>query len=324
MMRLATTWRGRGIPVLCAVLFACLPGAAVAASKNAPGKGFQLHLVPASPNAAEPLVAVFRGNGKLKRTARYHVSFFTNPAGRSCVASAQRTIAGFITGGARVKASVAEPIADGTARWCPGRWTAQLYTLDIEGRSSPGLAQTHFTVRKDVHFPASMNQVPPTLVSLTVLDSSTLTVRAAGRPDRVLGLGGSFDGELPNPFVLNTDYAIKVTAGELHVRSLVLDPVCGAAALGLSFPLGPGASAVEIKRDGHVSMSVPLLGDARNLTVCGTGTPGTTTLQLAGMLGVTRLADTALTTTVDNLVLDNGLAASVSVDLHLQITLIDP
>jgi hypothetical protein len=289
---------------------------------------------PASPVATDAISARVRIPARAAKDERYAVEVMT-PRNGQCTAYLLEPVPRPTRGRAPVIAQLA-PNRDGTAvGWCAGRAVVRLMhsTTGADWVPVPGVARS-FTIRRNPRFrPAPLG----TRVLIDVLPTSTATVTAPGRATRVLGLGGTLGGFIPGLFALNSDYRIVLgtgagtgwedmpaSANAITVSSLVTDPLCATPAVSTTAGLAPGAvSGLTISRDGAVTSSIFLATDATTLAGCAGPATGTTRLDLVGVLGVKKLADTQLDVTIGGVPVGGGVTGSVGISLHLKINILD-
>ena len=300
--------------------------APVAAAKPSPARHV-LTVTPASPTATDALTVSLPAPAV---AGRYAVDL-TGPQNGACRAYARRVVT--VRRGAKgTTLSVNFAANDGGAfvGWCAGATSVRLLH-DTPGYGFRLSAVTRFTIRKARGFtPGPFG----TRVAVEVLPSSTATVAAPGRPDRVLGLSGGIDGFLPGRFVLNQDYAIAVGANAdgglppgsgnaLVVSSFVSDPLCAGPAVHTVAAVAATGSSLSFANTGAVTGTLVLMADPTTLAGCAGPDTGSTTLALSGVVGEKKLADTVLTATVANVPVGGAVLGTVTVALHLRIDILD-
>ena len=290
------------------------------ASAATPSNPLQLKVTPAAPSVTKTVTFSFRADGKLKPDQRYRVAFRSDSPGPLCFEHGEQPVIGFTPRGTIVPLQF--KATAGATGLCPGPATYSVWRIDVDGHRL-GKAQTlHVSIARDPRAPLPTTASLSTPVKLSVLDGSSITVRAPGRPDRILPVGGVFTGLIPGKFVLNTDYTIKLETGSLDLGSLVTDPLCAGTNYALRFALNPAGSSL-LTRDGKVSMTIPLGVDPLLLAGCSTTASGATTLNLTGSLGAKKLADIAMTATVDGIPIATGVVGTATADLHIKIAIGD-
>ena len=301
----------RGITSSAAV---CLAVAAFGLNPSAyaakPKAGIKLQVSPARPTTNHPLTVVFRNDGSLKHTHQYVVVV------RDACANDVRAAVDGVTRRGWVS-RVTLPVPSIERAWCIGRATVSIRDT---GYPSTALFQTAFTIRSSSN-PAQLG----TPVRINVIRGSTITVRVPGRDPRFLPLAGGFRGFIPGGFALNSDFAVTLLSGSLNLDAFTPDALCTGPALPVAFALAapPTSSAAQFPRSGDVTMTLSLNADPVGLAGCAGPAAGDTTLHFTGALGTRKLAELQLVARVDGIPVAAGVTASASVDLHLQVEILD-
>lgn len=331
---MATSRSGKNIALLACAALAGFTVAAPSAMAKPGGRSATLTVTPARPSATSALRVTVVAPAKVAAGDRFRVTVSV-PQNGVCASLKQRLITHAVRAGSRVVLTFA-PNADGTfAGWCAGR-ASVAFERDTTGYDAwRTLVRARITIKRAPGFdPAPFG----TKVLVNVLPPSTATVTAPGRPTRVLGLGGGIDGFINGKFVLNTDYRVDlgdlggitglnsspVSGNALVVSSLVTDPLCSAPAIQTLAPVTTAAgSSLTFPQNGHVTGKLVLGADPTTLAGCSGPATGTTTLDLSGDLGITKLADLTLNATVPGVPVGGGVTGSVAIALHLKINILD-
>lgn len=311
--------------------------AVAVAAPGASAKGVQvLRVTPLSPTATDAIGVSFNVPARLTRDDRIFVSVAGTHTG-ACASDVNVFVPRAKLRPGRTGTAVLQPNQGGRfAGWCSGSAEVTVYrATKIPSGYAIGarLAHKPITIRHAVGF--NPEREAGTQVRIDVLPESTATVRAAGRADRVLGLGGAIDGWIPGKFVLNSDYTIglgyqirrnvlPVTGDDVFVASLVPDPLCSAPSIQTATRVAPGTgSSMTFYRDGHITGRLILAADPTLLAGCAGPATGTTTIDLAGSLGVKKLADLTVTGTIPGVPVGSGLTGTVTVSLDLKVNILD-
>jgi hypothetical protein len=288
---------------------------------------------PAKPTATDSIKVSFRAPATVAKHARYRV-ILDVPANGQCTASMQQTTSRPVRAGAIVTVELTASRYGIAAGWCSGRATVRL-AYDRRGGGWPPIPGTRhrFTIGRSAYFrPAPLG----TKVSIDVLPTSTSTVTAPGRADRILGLGGVMNGFIGGKFVLNAGFKIGLGGDEnpldgswhtndaIVVASLVTDPLCSAPAVRTLAPVTHASvSSLSFPPSGAVTGTLVLSADATTLGGCAGPDTGSTTLALSGTPGEKKLADLLLSATVPGIPVGGGISGTASIALHLKINLLD-
>ena len=209
-------------------------------------------------------------------------------------------------------------------RWCNG-----VARVEVR-RYGPWPWYTRVLARRKVPVGTGKPDPPPPSaeelgvpVKMTVLDGSTITASAPGRPDRSSPVTGTFRGSIPGRFKPNTDLTTDFTTGGLAPSAFPADPLCPGTTAPASFDLA-ASSPQTLFASGEASMTLVLNGAPSQLFGCGPAGPlaGTTTIPLSGTVvkGVGLLA-LPLTGSVSGIPLPGGstggLAANITVNIDL-------
>ncbi len=317
--------------------------ALLAAAIGAPGasaKTIQRPVIaPASPRATDALSVTFRAPADLARDERVAVSVDV-PSNGLCAARIVVVVPrAQVRAGGLVTALVRPNQGGRFAGWCSGAAEVTVARLSPIGSGYPGYASVGRVARRriTIHRAPGFHPERPfgTQVRIGLLPESTATISAPGRADRVLGLGGAIDGWIPGKFALNSDYTIglgfqsqpnvqPVTNDEIFVRSLVPDPLCSSPSILTGARVAPdGGSNMTFLRDGHVTGKLVLAADPTVLAGCAGPATGTTSIDLAALLGVKKLADLTVTGTISGVPVGGGVTGTVAVALHLRVEILD-
>lgn len=314
-------------PVVAMIALAALAVAAPGASAKATTHGLPPTISPAKPVATDTLNVRFRAPAGAANSERYAIAVRTR-AHRNCQSFALVGVDGVVE--ARDTATVhllAGTTASFTA-WCTGPAVATLLHRVAGGGWAPIVgARRAFKIAKAL----DEHELFGTKVQIDVLGTSTATVKVLGRADRVLSLSGAIDGFIPGKFILNSDYKIQLngladrsSSSALVVSALVTDPLCSAGTIRTIAPLKlGGGSSLTVLRNGSVAGTFDLASDPGTLAACAGPDTGTTTLDLKGLLGVANLADLTLNATLPYVPVGGGTVGTVSISLHLKITILD-
>lgn len=196
------------------------------------------------------------------------------------------------------------------------------------------VARRAFTVRpSDAFTPAKLG----TDAIVHVLPTSTATVTTPGRPERVLGLSGWFEGWTAGK--LNPAFDFDLRLGDalgrsaITVTSLVTDPLCSAPAVATTAPLHLRTSKQQLsaldywstvsQRVGQPARASAVLAFDADATVfagCAGPPTGSTTISFDKVaLTAKGLSDIALTGTISDVAVGAGAMATVTLTLHLSV-----
>ena len=292
----------------------------------------QTSLVPASPSTTDTLHVSYRPSAGGRSNANYTATVFV-------LARHTDTCRGSLTVTLEKKSDASQTLTADLAPqgshiqpypWCSGRALLSVFR-DNSALGLPDRRVARRVIKLRLARPSDTLFGTPTVIQ--VLATSTATVSAPGRPDRTLGLGGVFAGFIPGKFVLNTDYvmqlkptsaALGVTPSGLTVRSLVTDPLCSSGAIQTSAPLASSfPSQLTFQRNGVVTAKLTLDADPSTLAGCAGGPSGTVAIDLTGKLGTALLSDVLLTGTVAGVPVGGGVGATVSLALHIKVSIFD-
>lgn len=311
--------------------------ALVALAVATPGAGAKSHgprltVAPARPSATDALRVTFRAPSALARGEHYGVEIRGQANGNDCRSDGIEVAAGRFEAGVLTTVQLTANRTGAYIGWCAGKATAILMR-GTAGRGwipVPGFRRT-FKIKP---YPAFRPATFGTKVLVDVLPTSTATVAAPGRADRVLGLGGGLDGFIPGKFILNADYRVSLgigagntlprSANAVIVRSLVSDPLCSSPAVQTIAPMASGVgSSLTFLRSGAVTGSLVLAADPTTLAGCAGPGTGSTTLALTGTLGEEKLADLTMTGSATGVPVGGGVTGAVTVALHLKVNILD-
>jgi hypothetical protein len=322
------TLRHPGVLAVAAVVALAVAAPGAAAKSHGP----RLSIAPAKPNATDALRVTFRAPAALARGEHYGVEIRGQENGSDCRSDGIEVATGRFGAGVSVTVQLTANRTGSYIGWCAGKATAILMRNTAGHGWIPvrGFRRS-FKIRSNPRFrPATFG----TKVVVDVLPTSTATVTAPGRAERVLGLGGGLDGFIQGKFILNTDYRISLgigagntlprSADAVIVRSLVSDPLCSSPAVQTIAPMASGVgSSLLFLRTGVVTGSLVLASDPTTLAGCAGPDTGTTTLALSGVLGEKKLADLTLTGSTTGVPVGGGVSGTVSLALHLKVNIID-
>jgi hypothetical protein len=313
---------------LALVLALALLAVPAASARTLPG---QASLLPASPTTTDTLHLAYRPSAGDRLNASYSATVFvlTRPSdscrtSKSVVLERRSPTSQTLTADFAPQGSHIQPYP-----WCSGRALLSVFRGDGAG----GLPDRRVIRRVIKLRPARPSGEFGTGAVIQVLPASAATVTAAGRPDRTLGIGGVFAGFISGKFILNTDFLMRlkptsaglgVTPSGLTVRSLVTDPLCASRAIQTSAPLASSSpSQLTFLRNGVVNAHIVLDVDPSTLAGCAGAPSGTVTIDLTGKLGTAHLSDVLLTGTVAGVPVGGGVGATVSLALHVKVTILD-
>jgi hypothetical protein len=172
---------------------------------------------------------------------------------------------------------------------------------------------------EDKGYPAPLG----TPAKITVLDGSSITVQATGRPDRTFAVGGLVRGAIPGLFRPNTDINVGSMVGGLFLRTLQTDTICGGT-FATELPLTPkgGSSNLVLKASGEGIWTLALAVDALSLAGCAApAAPATTTLTLTGKVTPDGLVKFPLTGSVTGVLVASAVTGTVTVSLLVNVDL---
>ena len=113
----------------------------------------------------------------------------------------------------------------------------------------------------------------PTNVAVTVLDGSTVTIRAAGRMDRTLPMSGALRGQARGRYDPSQDLEIGTIRGALWLRSVQPDPICAGTAYQAEMPVAQGGASgmlLTTRNDVPIALTLELAADPISLAGCAT------------------------------------------------------
>lgn len=308
--------------------------AAVPAQAKGPGPGGvkDLRITPKRPQATDTIVVSFRA-GKIARDERYVVDLVGPPAAATigpavCSGGYRVRVRGVTRPGRRIRVELNPndsrgwPVGTsqpGAGRFCPGEARVGI------GRVSPdddlAVAGTRkVSVVPDAGFPPPLG----TPVKVSVLDGSAITVRATGRPDRTMALGGLVRGAIPGVFRPNTDVPVGTMVGGLFLKTLQTDAICGGGTFATELPLTPkgGPSNMLLKASGEAIWTVQFAADPLSLAGCAApASPAPVTVTLSGKVTSDGLLRLPLTGSVPNVPIATGVTATVTFNLLVNVDL---
>ena len=181
------------------------------------------------------------------------------------------------------------------------------------------IARRLIRIAKDAAYP----EPPGTSVKVTVLDGSTVTVQAPGRPDRMLPVGGSIRGLLPGRFRPNTDINIDSMTGKLLLSAISPDSLCAGGVYKLEFGLAQGGpSKMVLQASGNSTLLLELLADPASVAGCAApAAPGKTSVTLTGKVGPEGLVRHAISGAVAGVQIAPGVTATVTLNLLVNVDL---
>ncbi len=203
------------------------------------------------------------------------------------------------------------PQGDGAAlsrKWCPGRARVTIRRSPPGFKPATVIAKRGFTVsRAPGELPPGLSHTP---ASIRLLPGSTISVAAAGHPDRTAPVRGVLRGGIPSPFRLGDEIHITRADGGLLADGLPADPRCPTVA---SLSTLSTTAELRLPPSGPVALTV---------TVGGTGAPPATcaasgfaswssTIPLTGTIGPPGLLALRL----------NGAADGIALSLLVQVDL---
>ena len=314
------------------------PSPALAASP--PKSGTQLTVSPKKPQATDTIRVAFRA-GRLRPDERYDVgigepAFGAAPAADradGCTSSYFLVLHGrkparrlvevplYPNGaqqpgrGAHIYGLYPKP---GVSRFCAGEQTVRVARLDPDNNLRT-IARRTIRIARDSRYP----EPPGTPVRITVLEGSSLTVQAPGRPDRTLPVGGVLRGVIPGRFRPNTDISISAMTGALSLSSITPDPLCTGATYSLVLPLAQGGpSKMLLRASGHAELSLELAADPLSLAGCAApASPGRSALTIARQVTPQGLVRLPISGAIGGVPIAPDVAATVTVNLLVNVDL---
>ena len=212
----------------------------------------------------------------------------------------------------------------GDSLWCPSKATLRVVSTKPGSRRLVH-ATLRFRIRAD---PA--NPVPVgTPAEAELLEGSRLSVLVSGRPDRATSLSGRLTGYLLGAGDPKSAAAFRLSAGEIAVDGLVIDPLCTADGRpdANRFRLAASGTSGRVLSDGAFSMTLRIDEDPIGLTGCQgpAGPAGLRTIALSGRSspdsGLSRIEASGA---VDGLAYTDGTPARVAITLVLGFDLSTP
>lgn len=225
-----------------------VPAAAAGRVGSVATRAPEMRLTPAVPISSASFTARWRAPGARVTGRRYSVELrISAPRGSLCTTA--RTLAvrrGWNAGDTltfRLRADDRTLGAD--SLWCPGSATLRVVS------SRAGTARrTHATLRFRIRADPA-NPVPTgTAIEAELLDGSLIAVQVAGRPDRTTSLSGKLTGFVLGVGDPGSDVAFRLTAGEISVDGLPVDPLCTANGR-------TGANRVDLEPAGNEGQLLP-------------------------------------------------------------------
>ena len=312
-------WSGVSIGVIACVAasLGVLPAAALAGRAPRPVLG------PAAPTLKTPITVTW--NVKASRKGFRYLAQLTSRANLfgslDCVDGAEvmlrKTRQGF-AGTLRPNRSYS-----GSPTWCPGSMLVKIIRVGPAKIRSGPIAGARVTVvlgRGETQPKERQGPGGPTRGEL--LQGSTITASAPGRPDRSSPVTGILRGEIPGRFKPNTDVEPILTTGGITPTALAPDPLCPDTPAPSTFGIG-APSTMTLFANGNARLDLVLSGGASQLFGCGPAGPlaGTTTLQLTGRVTPLGLLKLPLNGVVSGIPLPGGSSGGLAANLLVNVDL---
>lgn len=317
----------RSLPAAaCLVLAALVP---VLATPSVAGARAKVAVSPAAPREGSAITVRWRADGSLTRGQAYRVIVQapSGAQGATCASRAERLAGRGSRNGRRFTVTIRPRTADGGRTWCSGNANVVVEAVVLKsplGRPSAlrqvGISRMFLIRLAD----GSVAPIAGSPMKTTLLEGSTLTVRVAGRPDRVSPLTGILRHEIPGRILFDSDISYDKTSGSLVATSLASDPLCTPD--GLSGPRTLTADSSTrglLMKSGRVELTLVLQGDPSTLTGCtpAAAPAATTTIALSGHSGPDGLAALKLSGSVGGVQLAGGGEATIDVSLVVSMDL---
>lgn len=196
-----------------------------------------------------------------------------------------------------------------THKWCPGNARVTVSRFPPDYRPATVIAKRTFRITR-----ARGETLPgpaDTPATIRLLPGSTVSVAAAGHPDRVAPVRGVLRGVIPSPFRLGDEIRITRAAGALLWDGLPPDPRCPAVAAPTNLP--NTQAEMRLPPSGPVRLAMTFGGPDPPPTACGASgfTSWGTTIILTGTIGPKGLLALRLDGAAD------GIALSLLVQVDL-------
>ena len=308
---------------LAVVLMTAVLSSVAGAATSAPPAGITLKVAPAVPRSNEPISVSFQSSRALNAHHHYIVQVSNACGTFSAPVTGPLPTSGMVsvtlplpTLPAGVVLSPARATAERKKGWCTGAATAALRDSAIPGSA---LAKRTFTIRG---LDLELAHTTP----LTVLTTSTITVRTPSFSDRVMPLGGSLRASvLPRPPSADV-FRSQFTGGSLVLPNIPVSSLCTSPAFSPALRVGSKQTehGLRITSDGAASMTLAVDADPVSLAGCVGAPTGTTSITLTGKLGPRKLADLELTGSVDGIPIIAGMPSTATVVLHLRAEAPEP
>ncbi len=310
-----------GAMLIAAALAVVLPGSALAARSSQA----LLTVGPATTLGSKPIVVSWHTDRAPRAGYRYRIELRIDGVGSKCRSRADAAIARLWRKGATVSVALRPNRGSGSRSrwWCTGK--APVRVVAVTGplsASTTTLARGLLEVHDDPKSPTPTDALGlPVRVDL--LDGSLMTVKVPGRPDRSAPLTGTLRGFLPGRFVPNSDLAISLTRGSITVGALAGDPLC--TSNGRTYPTSVGVvgiSSLTLFASGVGYLSLIPADDLLAVAGCqGPAPPAPRPVALVGKVGPTGLVRFAMSGSVGDLRLSEGVDATASLTLVIRIDL---
>lgn len=290
-----------------------------------------LAFAPAAPKSSDAIVVTFTA-GRLARGERYAVGVGTRgdqECNEGYVVKLPRqrpgtTVRARLTpSGRNSSGRLLTPLPPSAFHpdFCPGKGTVRVDAFDPDGRYR-AIATRPITITARPDYPKPSD----TPVRITLLDGSSVTARAAGRPDRTLGLRGDLSGWVPGKIALNTAITVGSVSGGVVFRTFAPDPICaGARYLTILTAAGTAATpaSMVLLQNGTATLTLVLAHPATALAGCAdvSAIPATTSITLTGKVTPDGLTKLPLTGTVPGVQLGPGVTADLTMNLLVNVDL---
>lgn len=310
-----------GIFALLIAVVACLaPAGSVVAATKPTNAVRDVVVTPKSPKASQTVTVSFTA-GELPRDRRYDVALRSADAAGCSGGYSVRLTA--VSKGRRVtvRFNPRDGRAVGLDRTVPRRFCAGVANAVISHVGAANrlvvLARKKFQIT-----PVGGPETFGTPARITVLDGSTITVKAPGRPDRSNALGGLVRGFIAGPFRPYTNIDVGTLSGGFWLRSLQVDSICSGSGIVTDYPVVPAAaSQLLLKASGEATFTLALKPDAASLAGCASAGAGPTALTLTGKTTADGLVKLPLTGSISGVTIGPGALATLTFNLLLNVDL---
>lgn len=290
---------------------AVLPAGSAVAGKKPPNAVRDLGVSPKAPKANQTVSVSFRAPA-LARDRRLDVSLAA-PGGSACSHGYAVRVASAKPRGRRVRIRF-RPGAGGRSVFCAGTANVVIGHAGADGKVVV-LARKRFEIA-----PAGGPETYGVPGKITLLDGSSITVRAPGRPDRTIALTGIVRGFVPGKFTPGSDIALGTLTGGLWMRMLQVDSLCSGAGVATDFPVvAAAASQLLLEASGDATLTLALKADAASLAGCASGGAGPTALTLTGKVTPDGLLKLPLTGSISGVAIAPGVTATVTLNLLVNV-----